>query len=73
MTFVKVYKGRLYSGEPNQCPFGVRDLLHDECYSGNGQNKCKYFVRYDHDKHAGCVACTHPPIEQKQPELDFGI
>lgn len=30
-----------------QCPFAVRDLSQDECYSGNGQNRCKYFVKYD--------------------------
>ena len=54
------------------CPFGVRDLSKDECYSGNGQNKCKYFVRYDWDEHPGCVACTHPPIKKEiQLEFDF--
>ena len=52
------------------CPFGVRDLSKDECYSGNGRNKCKYFVRYDWEKHPGCVACTHPPKEI-QLEFDF--
>lgn len=52
------------------CPFGVRDLSKDECYSGNGKNKCKYFVRYDWGKHYGCVACTHPPKE-RQLEFDF--
>ena len=28
-----------------QCPFGIRDLNNDECYSGNGKNRCKY--KYD--------------------------
>lgn len=37
-------------GKPRQvrCPFGIRDLSKDECYSGNGRNKCKYFKCYDH-------------------------
>lgn len=37
-------------GKPRQvrCPFDIRDLSKDECYSGNGQNRCKYFKKYDH-------------------------
>jgi hypothetical protein len=76
MTFVPVYKGESKLGadgywhrERNQCPFSVRDLLNDECYSGNGVNRCKFFVRYDHEKHEGCVACTHPPVEEQEPTL----
>ena len=42
-----------------RCPFGVRDLAVDECYSGNGKNRCKYFVCYDWiTEHAPCVQCT---------------
>ena len=41
-----------------RCPFGVRDLTQDECYSGNGKNRCKYFVRYDWGEHSGCIVCT---------------
>ena len=43
-----------------QCPFGIRDLNNDECYSGAGHNRCKYFVRYDWDKYYGCILCNHP-------------
>lgn len=39
------------------CPFGVRDLENDVCYSGNGINKCKYFKKYDWEKHYGHVEC----------------
>lgn len=55
----------------NQCPFGERDLLNDECYSGNGVNRCKYFVRYDWNKHSGCVACSHPVPEKKCVQLEL--
>jgi hypothetical protein len=41
-----------------RCPFGVRDLAADECYSGNGRNRCPYFVRYDWEQHAGYIACN---------------
>lgn len=44
--------------DKTRCPFGVRDLTKDECYSGNGQNRCKYFVRYDWGEHAGHIVCT---------------
>ncbi len=44
------------------CPFGERDLQNDECYSGNGRNRCPFFIRYDwSEEHSGCVACNHPP------------
>ena len=47
------------TGGKRECPYGVRDLEKDECYSGSGKNRCKYFVRYDwSDEHAGYVACT---------------
>ncbi|MBQ3836173.1 MAG: hypothetical protein II814_03490 [Treponema sp.] len=61
----------LWHTERSQCPFGVRDLTSDECYSGSGRNRCPYFVRYDWEQHAGCIACNHPPVEQ-QREFDFG-
>lgn len=31
-----------------RCPFGIRDLSKDECYSGNGRNECRFFKKYDH-------------------------
>ena len=47
----------------DKCPFGERDLNNDVCYSGNGVNRCKYFIRYDwSEEHSGCIACSHPPI-----------
>ena len=49
-----------------QCPFGIRDLNNDECYSGNGKNRCKYFVRYDWENFYGCIVCNHP--EKKKIE-----
>lgn len=48
-----------------KCPFGVRDLMNDTCYLGNGVHKCKYFVRYSHDEpHKNCIVCKHPKIEK---------
>ena len=44
-----------------QCPFAVRDLNQDECYSGNGQNRCKYFVKYDDGTD---IICNYPPKEE---------
>lgn len=32
-----------------RCPFGIRDLSTDECYSGMGRNRCKFFERYAHE------------------------
>lgn len=49
------------------CPFGVRDLQTERCYYGMGKNRCQWFVRYDWEEHAGCIACTHPE-ESKQSE-----
>lgn len=48
-----------------QCPFGVRDLSSDECYSGSGRNRCKFFVRYDWEKFYGCIICNHTKEETK--------
>ena len=31
-----------------KCPYGVRDLHNDVCYSGMGKNRCEYFVKYEH-------------------------
>ena len=51
--------------EQVQCPFGVRDLQNDECYSGNGQNRCPYFVRYEWcNEHNGHIACNHSPKQK---------
>ncbi len=66
MTFIPIEISRKYNPATGfnddvtytPCPFGVRDLQNDECYSGNGTNRCKYFVRYDWDKHKGCIACN---------------
>jgi len=51
-----------------QCPFAVRDLSQDECYSGNGQNRCKYFVRYDDGTD---IICNHPPKPQQPSLFDY--
>ena len=69
-TYIPIWE-RGYGGKQTQCPFGVRDLAgEDVCYSGNGQNKCRYFVRYEWcNAHNGCVNCTHPPIDVKQLTL----
>lgn len=51
-----------------RCPFNIRDLSKDECYSGNGQNRCPYFVKYDWEsEHALCVQCTcdKPRIDER--------
>lgn len=53
------------------CPFGERDLQNDECYSGNGQNRCPFFVRYDWEKYKGHVICNHPPKKTKSQQLEF--
>ena len=54
------------------CPYGERDLQKDECYSGNGKNRCPYFVRYDWENHPGCIACNHPPKKEfEQLEFNF--
>lgn len=66
MTYVEL-KSKWIDGELKRstvCPFGVRDLSNDECYSGNGKNRCPYFVRYDWDKHNNHIACNHPPLKK---------
>ena len=71
-TYIPMYhhNGRGGRITPLICPFGVRDLEHDECYSGNGQNRCKWFVRYEWcNEHNGCIHCTHPPVDLQQLEL----
>lgn len=50
--------------EYSQCPFGIRDLQNDNCYDGNGKNKCQYFVRYDFTSGTVCVVCNHKKVEQ---------
>lgn len=78
MEFIPIEKSRKYNPvskcwddvEYTPCPFGERDLQTDECYSGNGKNRCPYFVRYDWETHPGCIACKHPPINH-QLEFDF--
>lgn len=50
MTFIPIEVSRKYNPATDMyddvtytpCPFGVRDLQNDECYSGNGKNRCKY-------------------------------
>ena len=56
---------RMGKPEVEKCPFGERDLAKDECYSGGGQNKCPFFIRYEWcNEHDGCVACNHPPKQK---------
>lgn len=49
-----------YKFEKTVCPFGVRDLSKDECYSGSGLNRCSYFVRYvwGDPVHNQTIECT---------------
>lgn len=66
MTYVEL-KSKWIDGELKRstvCPFGVRDLSNDECYSGNGKNRCPYFVKYDWDKHYNHIACNHAPLKK---------
>lgn len=66
MTYVEL-KTKWIDGELKRstvCPFGVRDLSNDECYSGNGKNHCPYFVKYDWDKHYNHIACNHQPLKK---------
>lgn len=64
-----IYIPQIYDNDLKQyvteCPFKVRDLKNDECYSGNGKNRCEWFVRYDWEHHYGCIACSHPQDKQK--------
>ena len=80
MTFIPLEISRNYNPitkcyddvKYTPCPFKERDLQKDECYSGNGKNKCRFFVRYDWGKHYGCIACNHPKIKKSiQQEFDF--
>ena len=79
MIFIQRILKREYNPETERwdkvtyapCPFGVRDLQNDECYSGNGVNRCKYFVRYDWEKHEGCIACSHPEKENQLTLFDL--
>ncbi|MBO6100629.1 MAG: hypothetical protein J6P07_04785 [Spirochaetaceae bacterium] len=77
MNFIPIEEGETkqredgtFYKERTQCPFNVRDLKNDECYSGNGKNRCRWFIRYDWDKHYGCIVCSHPLMTQQ--EFDFG-
>ena len=59
-----------------RCPFGVRDLKHDECYSGSGQNRCEFFVRYNWGvsgkaNEGGFVECTCDREEDISGQLEF--
>ena len=47
--------------ENTPCPFGVRDLTSDECYSGSGRNRCPHFVRYEN---GDTIVCGHPPKQE---------
>ena len=80
MDFIPIELDRKYNPKTGRCdivtyspcPYGERDLQKDECYSGNGKNRCPYFVRYDWEKHPGCIACNHPPKKQfEQLEFNF--
>lgn len=79
MIFIQRILKREYNPETERwdkvtyapCPFGVRDLQNDECYSGNGVNRCKYFVRYDWGEHEGCIACSHPEKENQLTLFDL--
>jgi hypothetical protein len=80
MTFIPIEISRKYNPKTDcyddvkysPCPFNVRDLQNDNCYDGNGKNRCKWFVRYDWEKHAGCIVCKHPPLKESlQREFNF--
>lgn len=68
MIFIQTELDRKYNPETDlwdivtysPCPFGLRKLEDgsERCYYGNGVGKCKYFVRYDWEKHPGCIACS---------------
>lgn len=68
MTYIQTELERKYNPETDRyddvkyspCPFGLRKLEDgsERCYYGNGVDRCKYFVRYDWDKHYGCIACS---------------
>ena len=57
-----------------ECPFGERDLMHDTCYIGNEEHRCKYFSRYVFDgKHYGCIECKHPPLPKKEKYVQLDL
>ncbi len=68
MTFIKTELDRKYNPDSglwddvkySPCPWGLRKLEDgtERCYYGNGVGKCPYFVRYDWEQHAGCIACS---------------
>ena len=81
MTYIKIELSRKYNPLTDRyddvtyspCPFGLRKLEHgeDECYSGNGKNRYKYFMRYDWEKHYGCIACSCTlPRKDQSGQLD---
>lgn len=47
-TKIPLYDNETGKALHPQCPFKVRDLHTDECYSGNGKNRCEYFIKYEH-------------------------
>lgn len=63
-------------GKPRQvrCPFGIRDLSKDKCYSGNGQNRCRFFKKYDHvltsGKNQSYIVCMGK-VDLLQQETPF--
>lgn len=60
-----------------QCPFGERDLMHDTCYIGNEQHRCKYFRRYVHGgEHDSTIECCCPKpriIPEKGKPLQLSL
>lgn len=65
MTFIPQYFDTALKRFVAECPFKVRDLKNDSCYVGSGVHRCKWFIRYDWEKHRGCIACNHPKQDQK--------
>lgn len=71
MTFIPQYYDKTVGHYAAECPFKVRDLVNDECYSGSGQNRCEWFVKYDWEHHHGCIACNHPvDVQKNENNLD---
>lgn len=47
--------------EGMECPFKERDLMHDTCYLGSGEHRCKYFEKYSWEQpYYGYIVCNHP-------------
>lgn len=62
--------------EDYKCPYGERTLENDEeeCYYGNGVDKCPYFIRYCWcDEHDGCIECTHPPVNKNPKYVEQSL